>query len=222
MVQIAVDVDLFHALDTFKQPVAQHADTLVFDLHFQTRKPERFPHADNLVGRKRSRTKTTLMTTTVHLRFQANPRFATYEQRAHALGAVSLVSRKAHEVYFQRLQIDQHFTGGLCRIDMKNNSFFPANLTNLCNRLNHANFVVHKHHRHQNRIRTQCRFEYRHVDQAVVLYLEIGRVESLPLELANGVKRGFVFGFHRDNVFAFGLVEIGRTFQSEIDRFGCA
>ena len=155
------------------------------------------------------------MTAAVDLGFDAHPRLAAHEQRPHALGAIRFVRRERHQVDLQRPQIDGDLAGGLRGIDVEDDAALAGDLADRGDVLDDADLVVDRHHRHHDGVRTQ-----RGLDQAVVLNIEVGDLEALALELAHRVQRGLMLGLDRDQVAAFVLVELGRPFQSQIDRLG--
>ena len=129
---------------------------------------------------------------------------------------------QAHQVDGQGRHINVHAAGGLCRIDMKNNALFPANSPDGGNVLDHADLVIHKHDAGQNGVRANRGFESVQVDQAVGLHIEVGDLKTLALELAAGVEHGFVLGLDRDQVLAFGFVELRRALDRQVVGFGGA
>ena len=88
--------------------------------------------------------------------------------------------------------------------------------------LYHTDFVVHVHNGDEDGVVTHGRFELFQVDDAVALRRQIGHVETFTLELTAGVQHGFVFGFTGDDVLAFFLIEVGRTFDRQVIGFGRA
>src|SRR5712691_2565335 len=72
---VPVDVDLFHVLEAVEQPVAQGANALALGTHLELGDAERLAHADDLVGRERTRTQASLVAAAVDLRFDSHARF---------------------------------------------------------------------------------------------------------------------------------------------------
>ena len=219
---VAVEIHLFHVRQAGPQAIAQHADTLVLGRHFFLRDVERLAHADDLVRRQGAGTETALMSAAVHLRFQSHARFAPHVQRADPFGAVSLVRGKTHQIDLELLQVDHHLAGRLRRIDMQQHALFATQLADGGNILDHADLVVHIHHRHENGIGADRGLELVQVDQSVRFRGQIGRAKTLPFQLAHGIEYGFVLGLHGDDVFALARVKIGRALQRQIVRFGRA
>ncbi len=128
----------------------------------------------------------------------------------------------AQKINLDRLQINLYFASRLRSVNVKDDAFAARDFADFFNRLDHANFVVHPHHRHDNRVGTQRGLEHLHVDQAVVFHVKVRDLEALTLQLAHGVERGFVLGLYRDEVLAFFFVELRGTFECEVDRLRCA
>ena len=93
-------------------------------------------------------------------------------------------------------------------------------LLDLGDRLDPADLVVHEHHRNHDGVGADRRLQHLEVDQAVLLNVEIGRLEALALEFAHRVEHGLVLGLHRDDVLALALVEMRRALDGEVVRFG--
>ena len=161
------------------------------------------------------------MAATVHLRLQTHPRLAPDVERTDALGTVGLVRRETHQVHLELGEIDLYLAGGLRCIDVKDHTLFAADLADLCNRLHHSDFVIHKHHRHHDGVRTDRRLQHLEVDQAVFLDVEISGFEALAFEFAHGVEHRLVLGLQRDQVLALALIEVGCALDGEVVRFGC-
>src|SRR5882672_9304348 len=197
---VAVDVDLFHVLEACEQPVAQGADAFALGAHLEPGNAERLAHADDLVGRERSRAQPPLVAAAVDLRLDAHPWLASHVKRAYAFRAVHLVRGHRQEVHFQLLQVDRDLSGGLHRVAVEDDALRAADLADLRDRLDHADLVVHHHHRDEDGIGAQRRLELLQVEQAVLPRIEIGRFEALALELAHGIEHRLVLGLHRDDM----------------------
>src|SRR5712671_1697342 len=219
---VAVDVDLFHVLEAVEQPVAQGADALALGAQFEPGDAESLAHADDLVGRKRSRAQAPFVTAAVNLRFDSHARFPAYVQSAYALRAVHLVRGHRQKVHFQLLQVDGDLSRGLDRVAVEDDALRAADLADLGDRLDHADLVVDHHHRDEDGIGAQRRLEFLQVEQPVLLRVEIGRFEPLALELAHGIEHRLVLGLHRDDVLALALVEIRRALDGEVVALGGA
>src|SRR5690606_10943238 len=143
--------------------------------------------AHDLVRGKRARTKTALVTATMHLRFDAHTRLASYVQCADALGAICLVCREGHQVDLLRSQVDGDLASGLRGIDVKDDALFAADLADLIHVLYHTDFVVHGHDRYHGGVRPQCSLEDVDIDEPVFLHIEVGDFKALTLEFATGI-----------------------------------
>src|SRR6266851_4779956 len=207
---------------TGEQLVAQGADALALGRHLELRDSERLAHADDLVRRERPRAQAALVAAAVDLRLDAHARLPAHVQRADALRAVDLVRGHGQEIHLQLLQVDGNLAGGLHRVAVKDDAFGPADLADLGDRLDHADLVVHHHHRHEDGIGAEGRLEFVQIEQAVLLRIEVGRHEALALELAHRVEHRLVLGLHRDDVLALALVEIRRALDGEVVAFGRA
>ena len=78
MIKIAVNVNLFDILQTFQQAVTQGQHACILIMHLFAGNAIGFAHAHDLVSRQRARTHTTLMTTTMHLWLESDPRLAAH------------------------------------------------------------------------------------------------------------------------------------------------
>jgi hypothetical protein len=110
----------------------------------------------------------------------------------------------------------------LCAVDVEDDALRAADLAHLLDGLDDADLVVHEHHRGEDGIGAQRRFELLQVDQAVLQRVEVGHLEAVALQLARGVEHGLVLGLHRDEVLALALVEEGGALDGEVVRFGGA
>jgi len=162
------------------------------------------------------------VTTAVHGRFDAHTRLAADVQRADAFRAVGFVGGERHHVDFQLLQVDLDLAGGLSRVDVEQDALRTKQLANGSDVVDGADFVVHMHHRHQNGVFAQCRFDHRRSDQAVFGRLEVGDFETFTLQLAHGVEDSLVLDLAGDQVLAFGSVEMCRTLDSQVVGLGSA
>ena len=158
------------------------------------------------------------MATAVHLRLDAHARLASDKQRPHALRAVGLVRREGHQVDFQCAQIHRDLARRLRGIDMKDDPARAADLADRGDILDHADFVVHEHHRDDDRVRAQRRTERVEVEEAVILDVEIRDLVALTLQFAHGVERGLVLRPDGDEMLALVLVEVGSALQRQVDR----
>src|SRR6266702_2716036 len=217
---VAVDVDFFHVPEAGEQPVAQAPDALALGRHLELRDAEGLAHADDLVGRERPRAQAPLVAAAVDLRLDAHAGFSPHVQSAYSLRSVDLVRGHRQEIHLQLLQVDRDLARGLHRVAVEDDALRAADLADLGDRLDHADLVVHHHHRRENGVGAQRRLELLQIEQPVLLRVEVGRFETLALELAHGVEHRLVLGLHRDDVLALALVEIRRALDGEVVAFG--
>lgn len=126
------------------------------------------------------------------------------------------------QVDFGGFDIDRHFAAGLGGIDVEGDFAFAADFADGGNVLHHADFVVHPHYGNQDGVVADGGFEFFQINQTVFLHAEVGNFKALAFEFAHRVEHGFVFGFDGDEVFAFGFVEVCRTFDGEVVGLGRA
>ena len=220
--QVAVDEDLLDVRQAVQQALVQHRDAGVLFGHFLASDLERQPHADDLVHRQRTRTHAALVATAVHLRLDADARLAAHVQRAHALRPVALVRGQAHQINRQCAHVDLDLAGGLRGIDVEDHAVFAADRADCRDVLDHANLVVHEHHRGEDRVRADGGLELVQIKQTIGLHVEVGRLEALALQFAHGVEHGLVLGLHRDDVLAARLVELRSPLQGQVVGLGRA
>src|SRR5450830_67673 len=222
VLHVAIDIGFFDLLQTLGQTVPHGADVNQFGFHLFAGDAESLAHADDLVRRQGTGTQTALMTAAVNLRLDAHTRLAANIQRADALGTISLVRRKAHQIDFPVFQIDLDLTGCLSRVAMKNNALGTAEFADLGDGLNHADFIVDQHDRNQNGVGAHRRSDLLNCDQTVVLRLQIGGVETLTLQFTHGIQHSLVLGLDRDDVLALGLVELRSPLDGQVVAFSRA
>ena len=118
-------------------------------------------------------------------------------QGADALRAVDLVRGDGEQVDLELLHVDLDTPRALHRVAVEDDALRAAQLADLPDRLHYADLVVHHHDRDQDGVRTQRGLELVHRDQAIGIHFEIGGLEALALELAEGVEHGLVLGLLR-------------------------
>jgi hypothetical protein len=109
------------------------------------------------------------------------------------------VGAEGHQVDLQLGEVDVDLAGGLGRIDVEDDALLAADLADLGDRLDHADLVVHEHHRDHHGVGADGRLQHLEVDQAVFLDVEVGGLEAFPLEFAHGVEHGLVLGLDGDD-----------------------
>ena len=99
---------------------------------------------------------------------------------------------------------------------MKNDVLFAADFAKRRNGLNHANFVIHKHHRHQHGVGADGGFEGIEINQTVFLDVKVSDLKALTLEFTTGIEHSFMFGFDGDDVLAALSVKASSTLNCQI------
>ena len=79
------------------------------------------------------------------------------------------------------LHVNRHMTKCLNRIRVEQNIMFFCNGTNLFNRLHRSNFIIGKHHRNQNRIRTNSFLQFVQRNQTIFIHIEISHFKAFAL-----------------------------------------
>src|SRR5690606_24739612 len=136
------------------ETIAQTADACQFAVHLFACDAEGFAHTDDLVRRQRARTQTALVTAAMHLRLDTHARLAAHVQSTNTLRTIGLVRRKTHQIDLGLFEIDLDLASRLRGVAVKNDALATAQLTDLIDRLDHANLVVDQHHRNQDGIGT--------------------------------------------------------------------
>src|SRR5487761_1960315 len=220
-IQVAVQVHFLDFAQAVPQAVAQAANALVLGGHLQPRDAERLAHAYDLVRGERTRAHAALVPAAVNLRLDAHARLPAHVLRAYAFGPVDLVRGDGHQVDLELLQIDFDLARRLHRVAMENDALGAADFTDRGDVLDHADFVVDHHYRHEDGVGADRRLEFFQIEQAVRLRAEIGRLEALALEVAHRVQHRLVLGLDRDDVLALALIEMRRTLDREVVAFRC-
>src|SRR5258706_30773 len=123
------------------------------------READRLAHADDLVGRERSRAQAPLVAAAVDLGLDTHARLPAHVQGAYAFRAVHLVRGHRQKVNFQLLQIHRDLSCGLYRVAVEDDALRAADLADLGDRLDHADLVVYHHHPDEDGIGTPRRLE---------------------------------------------------------------
>ena len=97
---------------------------------------------------------------------------------------------------------------------MENDVLRAADFADGFNILDHADFVVHVHHRNEDGIRTDRGGERLQINQPVFLHTEIGDLKTVALQFATGVKHRLVLGLDGNDV----LAALGVKARGSLDR----
>ena len=158
----------------------------------------------------------------MNLAFDAHPGLAAHVEGADALRAVDLVAGEAHQVDLEAVDVEVHLAGGLRGVAVEDDAVLMADRADRLEVLNDADLVVDRHHGDEDRVGTDGRTEGVHVDEAVLLDVEVGHLVALAFKMAHRVEHGLVLGLHRDEVTALVLVEVRGALDGEIVALRCA
>ncbi len=160
------------------------------------------------------------MAATMDLCIDLNARLTAHIQRADPFGAIHFVGGKGHQIDREFTQIDRELTYALCGINMEQDATFAAERAHRGDILNHANFIVHVHDRHQNGVIAQCSTQILNRDQTIRGGRQPGDLEAFTFKLQAGINHRFMFGYAGNNVLAARLIKLGRAFNGEVVGFG--
>lgn len=144
----------------------------------------------------------------MNLRFNTNTGLAAHVKGTDTLGAVNLVTGKAHEVNLEFFRIQVHLAHGLRGVAVVKHAVPAAHFADCGNILNDADFVVDGHHGNERRVRTDGGFKLGKIEKAVFLNVHVGHFKTFGFKMAHGVKHSLVFGLDRNEVLALILVEV--------------
>src|SRR3954466_3363515 len=122
MLEVAVEIHLFHLLYGLPELVAQRAGALVVRAHLQLRQARRLAEADDLVRGERTGAESALVPAAVDLRLDAHARLAPHIKGADALRAIHLVRCDGEKVGLELLHVDLEPAAALHRIAMEDDS----------------------------------------------------------------------------------------------------
>lgn len=121
-------------------------------------------------------------------------------QGTDALGPVELVGTEAEQVNPQGIRVQRQRPEGLGPIAVQGDAVGLAEGTQLLERLEHADFVVGRHHAHQPRFGGDRRLQLLRADQSIGAWGQQGDAEAFPLQLLERIEHGVVFGGHADQM----------------------
>ncbi|OIQ76559.1 hypothetical protein GALL_417600 [mine drainage metagenome] len=96
---IAIEHHRIKFLETCPKPFSQGSDAQVVSGHAVARQQERFTHANDLMRWQGTRAHTALMTTAMHLGFDAYAGLAPHVQCTNPFGTIDFVCRQRHQVH---------------------------------------------------------------------------------------------------------------------------
>ena len=105
---------------------------------------------------------------------------------------------------------------------MEEGALLAADLADLGQRLDDADFVVHRHDRDDDGVVGDRGTQDVEIDQAVLLHRQVGDGKALLLEVTAGIEHALVLGHGGDDVVAPVLVEVGHALDRQVVRFGGA
>ncbi|CDC12571.1 putative uncharacterized protein [Roseburia sp. CAG:45] len=94
-----------------------------------------------------------------------------------------------------------------------------GNCTNLCNRLDGTDFIVGKHNRNQNGIRTDCSFYICRIDTSILIHIKISYLKALSFQPFTGMKNCMMLNLTGDDMFSFFFISFCCCFQCPVIRF---
>ena len=145
-------------------------------------------------------------------------------EEADTLRAAQLVTARRHEVDLQFIDIERDMSVCLDGIRMEEDAL--ARLlrmllkarTDLCDRLDGADFVVRHHDADEQRVRTNRRHHRIRIDMALMVDRKIGHIEAPLLEIRAGMEDGMMLDHVGYDVTAF--TGLSRADQRPVVRLG--
>ena len=132
---------------------------------------------------------------------------------------------EADQVQSQGIWIKGDVSEGLGCIAMHRDALLPADLREVRQWLQHADFIVGGHHAHHHGVCGDRLLELCRADQAIRCRLQQCQLESLPLKLTERVENSVVFGDHADEMARSGpglFPGSGMAEQGKVVGFGGA
>ena len=114
------------------------------------------------------------------------------------------------------VNIDRQLTVCLNRIGMEQNAVFLCDLTDLFDRLNGSDLIVCKHNGDQDRIRTNCFFQFIHFYDTVFIHTDVSDLKTTFFQIFCGMQDRMMLDLGRDDVFSFALISFCRCFQCPV------
>ena len=135
---------------------------------------------------------------------------------ADALGAVDLVAGEREHVDVVGHHVDGDLAHGLDGVGVEDDALLVAELADLANGLDDADFVVGVHDGDEDGLVVDGALQVFEIDEAVGLHGQIGDAVALLLELLAGVEDGLVLGDLGDDVVAALAVHLGDALDGEV------
>ena len=86
---------------------------------------------------------------------------------------------------------------------MEQNAVFLCDLTDLFDRLNGSDLIVCKHNGDQDRIRTNCFFQFIHFYDTVFIHTDVSDLKTTFFQIFCGMQDRMMLDLGRDDVFSF-------------------
>ena len=164
------------------QPLAQREHPLRLGGALEPRELGRLAEPDDAGHVQRSGAEAALVPAAVHLRDEPHAGLAPDVERAHALRPVHLVRGERGEIDVRLLDVERHLADALHRVAVEEHARGARHPPDLLDRVDDAHLVVRVHDRDEDRVLPQRRREARGIEPAVLLDVEEGHLEALPLE----------------------------------------
>ena len=107
---------------------------------------------------------------------------------------------------------------GIClhSICMKKDAVFLCNLTQFTDRLQSTDLIVCIHHRNQDRIRTDCIFQYSRLHKALPVYRKVCQIKTAVFQEMTCMKDGMMFYGRGDDMTSFSAERPGSIYQHPV------
>ena len=105
---------------------------------------------------------------------------------------------------------------------MEDHAAFAAQLADFRDGLQHADLVVGRHDRDQNRLVVHGALQIVEVNQPIFLHRQIGHAKAELLQMFAGIEHRLVLGDRSDDVVALLAVHLGDALNGEVVTFGGA
>ena len=118
------------------------------------------------------------------------------------------MSAGGHHVDGKFIHSCLHMSIGLYCIRMEQNAVLSGNFSDLLNRLNRSDLIICKHHRDQDRIRTDCLFQLIQFKYPIFIYINIGNGKSSFFQIFAGMQNRMMLDLRGNNVLSFALISL--------------
>src|SRR5688572_2075378 len=224
MLHRAVDIQLVEpGVQLLVQFVAQLAQPLAFGRHLEPADLRGLAEPDDAGDVQRARPHAALVAATVDLLGQQHARIPpAHVEGAHTLRTVHLVRRDRGQVGLRLGHVERHLADGLDGVGMQQDALLLRDRPDLGRRLQHADLVVGRHDRDQDRLVGDRGAQILDVDPPVLLHREIGDAVALLLELLAGVDHRLVLDHTGDDVIALLAIHLGDALDRQVVGLGRA